>query len=345
MVIFVAGLASIDRELYEACQHRRRDLVAAAALRHAALAAPDHHDRAGPRHHPGPAGLHRDLGLDQRRPGRLLGVRGHLSLPAVQPEQRHRVRRRDRHRAARGHDGADVPDAAVAEAQGAYEDPYQSRRLAALRAGRVRVRLSAVDRRRDRVLPAAGQARRDDERPARVHRRQHLPGLAPRGGPRPAELADRRRRRADPAADRLLAGRLRAGPQALQGRRARDAGDPGHHDDARGGDRGPAVPGARQDPPALHRRHAGQLLRRADPAAGRLGAAGVRADRLHEAGPAGAGGGRADRRRRRLPHLLADRAAGVPAGPGHVRGVRVPDDLGPVPAAPAGVAELRRWTP
>ena len=116
MVIFVAGLARIDRQMYEACEidgagaWQRLRFVTLPALRPITTIVLALGIIRGLRvfteiwvsTNGGPAGLHR--------------IRRDLPLPAVQPEQRHRVRRRDRHRAARGHDRADLPDAVVAEA-------------------------------------------------------------------------------------------------------------------------------------------------------------------------------------------------------------------------------------
>jgi len=87
MVIFVAGLAGIDKQLYEAAAidgagawHR---------LRHVTLPSlrPVTTHRHHPRRHPRPAGLHRDLRPDRRRPGRLHRDHRHLHLQTRHPEQ------------------------------------------------------------------------------------------------------------------------------------------------------------------------------------------------------------------------------------------------------------------
>ena len=71
MMIFLAGLAGVDRTLYEAAAVDGAGRLAPAVAHHVARAAPGVRDPVHPRRDPRPAGVHRDLPAHQRRPERL----------------------------------------------------------------------------------------------------------------------------------------------------------------------------------------------------------------------------------------------------------------------------------
>ena len=106
MMIFLAGLEAIPRELYDAARLEGASCVGRARAHHAAAAAADAAVRAGRQHHAQPADLRRGVRHDARRPAAPHDHGGLLPLRAGVLPLRPRLRERGRLPAVRGDAGA-----------------------------------------------------------------------------------------------------------------------------------------------------------------------------------------------------------------------------------------------